>query len=168
MTDKEMVDTLKAQIPGSEVNRRFPGRLELETDPARIASVLMTMKSLGFEHLSNFTCVDWIERGRFEMVYNVWSYRHRLHAVVKVPVDRQKAIRKDLEVPTVREVWPQAQAYEREVHEMFGVSFSGNPDLTPLFLHNWKDIPPLRKDFDSEEYSRRAYGVGGEDEGGAP
>jgi NADH-quinone oxidoreductase subunit C len=49
---------------------------------------------------------------------------------------------------------------------MFGVRFTGNPDLSPLFLHNWKDIPPLRKDFNTVEYAGEAYGLGG-DEGGA-
>ena len=42
----------------------------------------------------------------------------------------------------------------------FGIVFKGNPDLSPLFLHNWKDLPPLRKDFDTEEYSYGAFDVG--------
>ena len=118
------------------------------------------MKSLGFEHLSNITCVDWLIHNRFDVTYNVWSYTHRIHAVVKVGVGRDEP-----EVPTVLNVWPQAEAYEREIHEMFGVRFAGNPDLSPLFLHNWRDIPPLRKDFDTVEYASKAYGVGGDGEG---
>jgi NADH-quinone oxidoreductase subunit C len=168
MTARETADRLAGQLTGSTVNLRFGTRLEIRTGADRIGSVLVTMKSMGFEHLSNVTCVDWIEENRFEVVYNVWSYSLRVHAVVKVPVDRQEAVTGAFQVPTVMDVWPQAQAYEREIHEMFGVSFSGNRDLSPLFLHNWRDKPPLRKDFDSEEYSRRAYGVGGEGEGGNP
>ncbi|MCK5399847.1 NADH-quinone oxidoreductase subunit C, partial [bacterium] len=52
------------------------------------------------------------------------------------------------------------QVYEQEIHEFFGIEFAGNPDLSPLFLHNWKEIPPMRKDFDTEEYSKRAFDVG--------
>ena len=122
----------------------------------RFSHTSSTMKSLGFEHLSNITCVDWIEQTRFDVTYNLWSYRHKVHAVVKAQVRRDNP-----EMPTLMNVWPQAQVYEREVHEMFGVRFIGNPDLSPLFLHNWKDMPPLRKDFDTEKYARKAYGVEG-------
>jgi NADH-quinone oxidoreductase subunit C len=163
MNAASIAETLSVQLPGSSVNQRYGGRLEIRTDAARISSVLAAMKSAGFEHLSNITCVDWLKDGHFELVYNVWSYRHKVHAVVKVRIDREAAVRGQEQAPTVLDVWPQAQAYEQEIHEMFGIEFSGNPDLSPLFLHNWQDIPPLRKDFDSQEYARRAYGFGGEE-----
>jgi len=155
-----MAEKLQSHFPGVTVAPKYSNQLEVIAEAGSIASLLAVMKSLGFEHLSNITCVDWIELGRFDVTYNVWSYEHRVHAVVKVGVDRYES-----EVPTVLQVWPQAQPYEREIHEMFGVRFTGNPDLSPLFLHNWKDIPPLRKDFDTVEYAGKAYGLGG-DEGG--
>ena len=155
-----MAEKLQSHFPGVAVAAKYSNQLEVIAEAGSIASLLAVMKSLGFEHLSNITCVDWITLGRFDVTYNVWSYTHRVHAVVKVGVDRYGP-----EVPTVLQVWPQAQPYEREIHEMFGIRFTGNPDLSPLFLHNWKDIPPLRKDFDTVEYAGKAYGLGG-DEGG--
>jgi len=167
MTNSEMAQQVQSHFPKSSVASRFHNQLEVVTDAAQAPAVLATMKSLGFEHLSNITCVDWIKYNRFDVTYNVWSYQHRIHAVVKVSVERRVNSGEGPEVPTALHVWPQAQAYEREVHEMFGIIFAGNPDLSPLFLHNWQDIPPLRKDFDTEKYSRQAYGVGGEGEGEA-
>jgi NADH-quinone oxidoreductase subunit C len=162
MTNSEMAQQLRGHFPAISVSARFTNQLELVVEPMQVPAVLATMKSIGFEHLSNITCVDWIEHGRFDVTYNLWSYTHRLHAVVKSPVERAPAGREAPELPTALHVWPQAQVYEREIHEMFGVVFKGNPDLSPLFLHNWRDVPPLRKDFDTVEYARRAY----EDEGG--
>ncbi len=149
-----MARKLRRLLAGSTVNERYGNRLEVITDGPHAVSALVILKSSGFEHLSNITCVDWIDEHRMDVTYNLWSYTHRLHAVVKAQAHRDA-----LEVPTTGEIWPQAQVYEREIHEMFGVEFTGNPDLSPLFLHNWRDMPPLRKDFDTEEYSRRAYGV---------
>jgi NADH-quinone oxidoreductase subunit C len=156
-----MAEKLQTLFPGVAVAPKYDNQLEVIAEARSIASLLAVVKSLGFEHLSNITCVDWLNQNRFDVTYNVWSYTHRIHMVIKVGVGRIEP-----EVPTALHVWPQAQPYEREIHEMFGVSFTGNPDLSPLFLHNWKDIPPLRKDFDTVEYAGRAYGVGG-DEGGA-
>jgi NADH-quinone oxidoreductase subunit C len=156
-----MAENLQRHFPGITVAPKYTNQLEVVAEARSIASLLAVAKSLGFEHLSNITCVDWLEQDRFDVTYNLWSYLYGLHAVVKVGVGRDEP-----EIPTVMNVWPQAQPYEREIHEMFGVSFTGNPDLSPLFLHNWKDLPPLRKDFDTVEYAVIAYGVGG-DEGGA-
>jgi NADH-quinone oxidoreductase subunit C len=158
MTNREMADLLKSHFPGAAVSPRFHNQIELVVEAVQIPAVLAAMKSAGFEHLSNITCVDWIEYNRFDVTYNLWSYTHRLHAVVKARVSRESVGGKNPEVPTALHIWPQAQVYEREIHEMFGVAFTGNPDLSPLFLHNWQDMPPLRKDFDTVEYSRRAYG----------
>jgi NADH-quinone oxidoreductase subunit C len=158
-----MVGQLQDHFPESTVTSRFHNQIELIVQGGQVPAVLATLKSLGFEHLSNITCVDWIKYDRFDVTYNLWSYQHRLHAVVKAGVGRSGD--EGPEVPTALHVWPQAQAYEREIHEMFGIRFTGNPDLSPLFLHNWRDLPPLRKDFNTEEYATQAYGLGGDAEG---
>jgi NADH-quinone oxidoreductase subunit C len=164
MTNNEMARQIQSHFPGSSVTPRFHNQLEVIAEPAQVPAFLATMKSLGFEHLSNITCVDWITCDRFDVIYNLWSYSHRVHAVVKAGVPR--SVEGGPEAPTAMHLWPQAQAYEREIHEMFGVRFTGNPDLSPLFLHNWQDIPPLRKDFDTVAYSKLAYGLGADEEGG--
>jgi len=54
-------------------------------------------------------------------------------------------------------LWPTARFYERDIHEFFGVKFDGNDDMKPLILENWKDIPPMRKDFDPHKFSKENF-----------
>lgn len=153
MTNREMAVTIKG-LPGvSSAGERYGNQIEATCDTVAVASVLTLVKASGFEHLSNILAVDWIDDGQIELVYNLFSYRYRLHLTLKTRTDRDAPY-----APTILSLWPQAQVYEREVHEFFGVLFEGNPNLEPFFLHNWQDMPPMRKDFDTEEYSRRAYG----------
>jgi len=104
------------------------------------------------EHLSFITCVDWIKEGEFELVYHLASYGDGIHAIVKTRVDRADPVYLSI-IP----LFEHAQTYEREIHEMFGVEFAGNDRLTPFLLANWQEIPPMRKDFDTQEYSERMF-----------
>lgn len=152
MTNEEMKTKLESVISYANINAKYGNQLEIITPKENIVDLLNTLKRENFEHLANITCVDMIDEGCIIVTYNIWSYTHKLHITVKASTKRNKA-----EINTTMELWPQAQVYERELHEMFGVHFNGNPNLKPLFLHNWQDIPPLRKDFNSEEYSRIVY-----------
>ncbi len=153
MNNKDMAELISKSYQGIEVNPKYKNEIEVIThNEESINGLLTTIKSMGFNHLCNITCVDWIKENRFDVTYNIWSYKEKLHLTLKVSVNRQTP-----ELPTIMGIWPHAQVYERELHEMFGVIFAGNPNLKPMFLHNWHDIPPLRKDFDSEKYSNLAY-----------
>jgi NADH-quinone oxidoreductase subunit C len=114
--------------------------------------VLSSLKGMEFDHLSDVTCIDYIKEQEFEIVYHLWSHQKKLRVSVKVRIPRDSP-----SIRSVTDLWAGAQIHERENHEMFGVSFSGNPDLSPLFLEDWKEIPPLRKDFDTREFVRRRY-----------
>jgi NADH-quinone oxidoreductase subunit C len=150
---EELVRKLSRLSAHYEVSPRYSNQIEMRIPAAENTSVLSYCKTIGFTHLSNIACIDWIADDRFELLYNLWSYLHKIHLTLKVRIPREEPV-----AMSVLSQWPQAQVYEQEVHEFFGVVFEGNPDLGPLFLHNWLDMPPMRKDFDSEEYSRQAYG----------
>lgn len=152
MNNDEMLSKIGGLYPEVVINPKFDRQIEILIKPDTIQQFLTTVKAIGFDHLSNITCVDWLKENRMDVTYNVWSYSEKVRLIVKAGVNRQSP-----EIATVMALWPQAQVYEREIHEMFGVVFRGNPNLSPLFLHNWQDIPPLRKDFDTEEYAKLAY-----------
>ena len=153
MNNREMAVKIEG-FPGVlSAEERYGNQIEVRGQNTALVSLLALLKTTGFEHLSNILAVDWIEEGEFELVYNLFSYSQRLHVTLKIRIDRETP-----RAPTILDLWPQAQVYEREIHEFFGILFEGNPNLEPFFLHNWQDIPPLRKDFDTEEYSKRAYG----------
>lgn len=152
MTPQNVVNNLIEKFPALMAQTRFHNQIEVRVYQENIINVLSALQSMGFEFLCEVTCVDWPSEDRIDVTYNLWSYEHHVHATVKVAVKRDHP-----EITTVMSLWPQAQAYEQIAHEMFGVVFRGNPDLSPLILHNWQDIPPLRKDFDTEAYARKAY-----------
>ncbi len=122
----------------------------------RCLPFLSFCRERSFVHLAMISAVDWIAAGEIELVYHLYSYEHRVALRVKTRLDREKPW-----MFTAFRLWEHAQAYEQEIHEMMGVHFPGNPDLSSLFLHNWKDLPPLRKDFDPKAYSLKAYTLAG-------
>jgi len=111
------------------------------------------VKELGFEHLSAISVTDWLEEGTFELTYHLWSYSEMILLTVKTKIKRDNPV-----CDSVVPVWQEnAQIHERELHELFGVEFEGNEDLTPLFLEDWDGPPPFRKDFHWIEYTRQKY-----------
>lgn len=120
-----------------------------------IHAVLAYVKSIGFTQLSILTCVDWIDDDEFQLVFILTSWENAARLQIRTRIDRKKP-----QFNTVTSIYPGAQYYERDVHEFFGVEFIGNADsYKQLFLENWDDMPPLRKDFDSQAYSDKKYPV---------
>ena len=81
---------------------------------------------------------------RFEVVYHLLSHRERARVRIRVQVPESDPV-----VPTVVPIYPGADAPEREVFDMFGISFSGHPDLTRILMPEDWIGHPLRKDHDS-------------------
>lgn len=95
-----------------------------------------------FNYLFCLTCVDW--KTHLTMVYHLSSTTNRqLNIVVKVKLDRTNP-----QVETVCDIWRTAEFHEREVFEMFGVTFLNHPDLRLLILEDDFKGFPLRKDFE--------------------
>ena len=118
-----------------------------------IHSVLAYVKSKGFRQLSMITCVDWIETNEFQLVYLLMNWEDGVRLQVRTRLDRDNP-----KFTTITNIYPGAKYYERDVHEFFGVEFEGNPDsYKQLFLENWDDMPPLRKDFDPQAYSDKKF-----------
>lgn len=131
------------------------GRMVVTTPRDSLSSALLLLKSEGFEHLSMISCVDWIEEGELELVYHLWSYQEKIHAMVKTRIGRKQP-----NFLSVIPIFPNAQTYERELHEMFGIHFQGNPRLIPLLLDHWRASPPMRKDFDLRRYVEENFDIG--------
>jgi NADH-quinone oxidoreductase subunit C len=112
---------------------------------ARIVEVSRFLKrTVGIEldHCNVITGVDYPKRNVIEVVYHLFSYRHRHGIVLKVEADRAAPI-----VPSVEGVWKAANWMEREAYDLLGVSFLGHPDLRRLLLpDDWQGWP-LRKDY---------------------
>ena len=109
-----------------------------EAQPGQMPAVATAMLGQKF-YLESLTALDLVES--FEVVYHFASFYELCRTVVHVPL----AV--GVEVPTISPVYPAADWFEREVWEMFGIIFSGHPNLKNLILPEDADFHPLLKDF---------------------
>ena len=122
-----------------------PGRIEVVVDVEDLRDVLSYLASMGFKTLASLSGVDLIKNNQMAVVYHLESYdKEKVNTIVAVKTFLN---REDPRVPTVVDIFPAAFYHELEAYEMFGIVFEGRDDLGPLFLEDWDDIPPLRKDF---------------------
>jgi len=114
----------------------------------RICEFLRDAPDLRFNYLSDVTALDhYPNEPRFEVVYHLYSIEtnQSLRVKVRLPGD-------DPRVTSVVPVWPGANAFEREVYDLFGVHFEGHPDLRRIVMpEDWEGYP-LRKDYPTEGY----------------
>lgn len=143
-----LVKKLKAQF-GEAIGEavEFIGQLSVTVDGARIVQIcdfLRLDKEVGFNYLSDLTCVHYPDRREapFEIVYNLFSIESNERIRLKVRTGEA--------VDSVTGVWPAANWLEREVFDLFGVRFANHPDLRRLLLPpDWEGFP-MRKDYPLE------------------
>ncbi|MBL3703069.1 NADH-quinone oxidoreductase subunit C [Sulfitobacter sp. BDSS02] len=131
------------------------GELNVDVTPANIKGFVEFLKSdatCRFSSLVDITGVDYPERPkRFDVVYHFLSMyqNHRIRLRV--------SIREEDLVPSITEVHPSADWFEREVYDMFGIIFSGHPDLRRILTDYGFRGHPLRKDFPTTGYTEVRY-----------
>ena len=97
----------------------------------------------GYEMMVDLTAVDWFRKKepRFEIVVNLLSLSKNLRKSIKVQVQDDT-----LTVPSITDIYPGANFYEREVFDMFGIIFENHPELTRILMPDDWIGHPLRKD----------------------
>ena len=127
----------------------------ISTDVAsllRLAQFLKEDQSCKFNTLIDICGVDYPERDkRFEIVYHFLSLSTNQRVRIKLMTDEE------IKVPSIVNLFPSAGWYEREVYDLFGVVFSGNPDLRRLLTDYGFKGHPLRKDFPLTGYVEVRY-----------
>lgn len=122
---------------------------------ARVLTFLRDEPSLLFRELVDLCGVDYPDRERrFDVVYHLLSMHHNRRVRVKVPTDEATP------VPSVVPVFPTAGWFEREAWDMYGILFSGHPDLRRLLTDYGFEGHPLRKDFPMTGYVEMRYDEG--------
>jgi NADH-quinone oxidoreductase subunit C len=79
---------------------------------------------------------------RFEVVYHIFSLRDQVRIFIKTWLDEGNTV-----LPTSTDIWKAANWQEREVYDMFGITFTGHPDLRRMFMPEDFEYYPLRKEF---------------------
>ena len=123
----------------------FRGQISLTLAPEQIVAACEVLhEEFGFDSLAGQTAVDYWpeERPRFHLIYLLFSYQHNQRLTLRVPVNANA-----LSVQTIEKVYPNANWYEREILDMFGVHFEGHSDLRRILMpYDWVGHP-LRKDY---------------------
>jgi NADH-quinone oxidoreductase subunit C len=103
-------------------------------------------KQLQYDFLETITAVDWLERvPRFDVVYQLLSIQHQCFVRLKIRVGQRRE--EHPVAPTVTNVWPGANWYEREIYDLFGITFADHPDLRRILMPVDWTTHPLRKDY---------------------
>jgi len=137
------VQALEA-CPGAIVDASYNLKeLTLTIDPARIIEVCELLKRDQFSRLAAVTCVDWYPmEPRFEVVYHLHSISRNERLRLKCKVDGESPA-----IDSVVSVWKAADWYEREVFDLFGVTFRNHPNLKRILMPDDWEGHPLRKDY---------------------
>lgn len=113
-----------------------------------ILAACNSLKNSGYVFLEDVTAVDWYpSEPRFQVIYHVLSFSQKARVRLIVQLNQDDAV-----IDSIVDIWPAANFYEREVFDLFGIRFSGHPNLRRIMLpEDWQGHP-LRKDYPVEGY----------------
>ena len=159
--NKSLREKLESTFKGLRIAVPEESRIAVSAESDIVLAILRFLKDAGFNHLALLSAVDWIEDNVFELCFILTSYmqnddevtgRQNLHIILKTKIPR-----KEPQFKTTTGIFPNAEPYEREIHELYGVKFEGHKRLIPLFLERNYEIPPFRKDFDTRKYVKEVF-----------
>lgn len=142
------IELLKQHLHSNMLSYSFElEELTLRVQPHALIDLLAFLKehaALHFTQLTDICGVDYLFMGRsprFEVVYHLLSLKHNTRLRIKVAVDEGES------VTSVTSIYSCAGWFEREVFDLFGIPFSGHPDLRRILTDYGFEGHPLRKDF---------------------
>jgi len=148
ITAASTVQLVQEKFPQAIVETvEFRGEQTIVLLPEHLVVVCAYLqKDLRYTFLSSVTAVDWPERiPRYDVVYHLLSIPNQSELRLKVRVGQRREDHPS--VPTVTGIWPGANWYEREVYDLFGITFAGHPDLRRILMPMDWTTHPLRKDY---------------------
>jgi NADH-quinone oxidoreductase subunit C len=162
-TVEEIKTAIEAAVPGAGVeivsNPSVSGQHSLRLTPesaVAVAKFLRDDEELKLDFLSNVTGVDW--PGCLEAVYHFYSVEKK-HGPVII---RMKTVNRtdQVELPSLTPLWRSAEFQEREIFDLYGIVFTGHPDLRRLLMWDGFKDHPMRRDYvepDDFEYEPTAH-----------
>ncbi len=147
---------MDASVTLKRLTERFPGSI-LETHSYRgndtaivkkedilaICTFLRDDQALLYNFMMDLTAVDYLgKEPRFEVVYHLYSLKYNQRVRIKAQVSES-----DCCIDSIVSIWPSANWFEREAFDLYGITFSGHPELKRLLLYEGFQGHPLRKDY---------------------
>jgi NADH-quinone oxidoreductase subunit C len=145
-----MIEFLKAHY---DVIDKGGNLYKIERSPETLISTMDFLSSNStFITLSQIACTDWIEEGVFALNYILTNSERNQNLMIEIRIGREES-----QMPTLINLFPQAEVMERDLHEMYGIDFIGHPTLYDFALENWEEIPPMRREFDTLAYVNEQF-----------
>ena len=140
--ERTVNSSLTTTIISSEINF---GQLFINIDSDNLISSILFLKTnekCRFKQLIDITAVDYPEKEkRFKVVYLLLSHENNLRILINININEKTP------VPSITKIFPAANWMEREVFDMYGISFKDHPDLRRILTDYGFEGYPLRKDF---------------------
>lgn len=146
--NQERLELIKSKLSGlnavfSDVNGT-PAVITNEESVLEVCSILKSDADISFEMLLDVLGIDNFKKEkRFEVVCSLYSLKFSDRIFVKIPLKDSK----NPEMPSLTALWKSADWYERETFDMFGINFTGHPDMRRIYMPEEFEHFPLRKDF---------------------
>ena len=149
----ELKTILEQELPGVSVSIEGAWLVVGSKDLLAVGRYLKETERFRLDYLANVTAIDYPPdpaaggAGRIEMVYHLYSMEHK-HGPLPVKVVLPRATPT---VASVTPVWRSAELQEREVYDLYGVTFESHPDLRRILMWDGFDGHPMRKDYVVED-----------------
>ena len=131
------------------------GQLSIDILVEDLSSTILFLKTnekCRFKQLIDITAVDYPERdNRFRIVYLLLSHENNIRVVINLNINEEQKI------PSISKIFPSANWMEREIFDMYGISFKNHPDLRKILTDYGFEGYPLRKDFPLTGYTEVRY-----------
>ena len=153
--NENLKELLEKQGMVYTVLRQSRGYLHVQVPSERAYELIIASREIcGMGLLQLISAVDLIEDELFQLTWILENVSDTSVFMVSARYSRVEC-----SLPTLGGVWPTAVIFERELHEMFGIDLRGNPrQCEDFLLEGWDEIPPMRRDFDTLEYSMSKFG----------
>ena len=118
----------------------------INVDINQYYETIESFRNDGYEMMADLTAVDWYRKRepRFQIVVNLLSVSKNSRVILNISVPDDS-----LKIPSICEIYPGANFFEREVFDMFGIEFENHPELTRILMPDDWTGNPLRKDYGS-------------------
>jgi NADH-quinone oxidoreductase subunit C len=149
LAEHPAVKAVLAWNPEALTDAKFEfNELTLTVAPETIRVAAETLQSAGYNFFEDMTAVDWFPSApRFQLSYHLLSHAYKERIRLRAFVDEAEA-----KVESITSIWPGANYFEREVFDLFGIQFTGHPNLRRIMMPDEWAGHPLRKDYPVEGY----------------
>jgi NADH/F420H2 dehydrogenase subunit C len=151
MTKKQLLQAFQNKFPQEIEEIPFVGvdaAFRVEKDLIlKVCRFAKETPEFAFDLLACMTCIDYTDH--LEVVYNLFSFTHKHKIAIKTFLPR------DGELDSLTPIWNAANWHEREIAELFGMTFKNHPDPRPILLpEDWEGGYPMRKDWEGKDFVR--------------